>query len=62
MARNCQSGKKIKWKKLLSITAGRVVILFALIFFVFYVGKWIGIIPTVLVLTIFAWLINKYSK
>tara|TARA_B100000459_G_C8556445_1_gene191930 strand:- start:577 stop:765 length:189 start_codon:yes stop_codon:yes gene_type:complete len=62
MAKNCRSGKKIKWKKLLSTTAGKVVILFALIFFVFYAGKWIGIVPTLLVLTVFAWLINKYSK
>ena len=62
MAKNCRSGKKIKWKQLLSTTAGKVVILFALIFFVFYVGKWIGIVPTLLALTVFAWLINKYSK
>ena len=62
MAKNCRSGKKIKWRKLLSTTAGRVAILFVLIFFIFYVGKWIGIVPSLLALIVFAWLINKYSK
>ena len=61
MAENCRSRKKVQRKKLLSTTAGRVVILFALIFFVFYVGRWIGMIPTLLVSVVFAWLINKYS-
>ena len=61
MAKNCRSVKKIKWKMLLSTTIGRVMILFALIFFVFYIGKWIGIVPTLLALIVFAWLINKYS-
>ncbi|MAF41414.1 MAG: hypothetical protein CL859_06105 [Cyanobium sp. ARS6] len=59
MAKNCRSNKKINWKKLISTTAGKVVILFALVFFVFYVGKLIGIIPTLLILVIFAWLINR---
>ena len=61
MTKNCQSRKKIKWKKLLSTAAGRVIILFALIFFVFYAGKWIGLVPSLIALIVFAWLINKYS-
>ncbi|KZR92576.1 hypothetical protein MITS9509_01025 [Synechococcus sp. MIT S9509] len=62
MTKNCRSGKKIKWNKLLSTTTGKVVILFALILFVFYVGKLIGIVPTLIALIVFAWLINKYSQ
>tara|TARA_Y100001933_G_C18636713_1_gene412753 strand:+ start:204 stop:407 length:204 start_codon:yes stop_codon:yes gene_type:complete len=62
MANNCRSRKKIKWKKLLSTTAGRVIILFALVFFIFYAGQWIGIVPTLAALIIFAWLINRYSS